>query len=249
MTRLTYALFVAVLVSGCSAAPAGSATQETPTPPFFGRVWVSTDAAAAPGTFRIFVADGTMVMDSCVEVYRLVRWRSLDAKRIEWTEDTARIEAEVASVTGDRLQLRLRVGTEMKEENYRLAEVPFVCPDLRPDSAATPSESVVRGTVAYRERIALPADALVEVWLTDISPGIVTMAIVGQTTVKSGGRQVPLPFELRYDPSRIDKTRNYGARAVIKSGETTLFESESPALAISQGVAKPVNLMLRRAGG
>ena len=249
MARLTYVLFVAALVSGCSAAPASSANQATATPPYAGKIWVSTDSGAAPGTLRIFLADGSMVMDSCVEVYRLVRWRAIDDKRLEWTEDTARIEAEVATVSSDRLQLRLRLANEVKEENYRLAQVPFVCPDMRPDPAATPSESVVKGTVAYRERIALPADAVVEVWLTDISPGIVTMAIIAQTTVKAEGRQVPLPFELRYDPSRIDKARNYGVRAVIKSGENTLFQSESPALAISQGVAKPVNLMLSRTGG
>lgn len=249
--RLTSSLIVAALVSGCSAAPARSANQATATstPPYVGKIWVSTDTAAAPGTLRIFLADGSMVMDSCVEVYRLVRWRAIDGKRVEWTEDTARIEADVAAASADRLQLRLRLANEVKEENYRLAQVPFVCPDLRPDPATTQTASVVKGTVAYRERIALPADAVVEVWLTDISPGIVAMAIVAQATIKSDGRQVPLPFELRYDPTRIDKTRDYGVRAVIKSGENTLFQSESPVLAISQGVAKPVNLMLRRAGG
>jgi uncharacterized lipoprotein YbaY len=249
MTRFPYGFIAAVLASGCTAVPAGSANQATSTPPYAGRIWVSTDTAAAPGTLRIFLADGSMVMGSCVEVYRLVKWRAIDDKRLEWTEDTARIEAEAASVSADRLQLRLRLANEVKEENYRLAQVPFVCPDMRPGPAASPSESVVKGTVADRERIALPADAVVEVWLTDISPGLVTMAIVAQATVKSGGRQVPLPFELRYDPSRIDKTRSYGVRAVIKSGEKTLFESESPATAISQGVAKPVNLMLKRGGG
>ena len=58
---------------------------------FVGRTWLSTDASAPPGTLRIFLADGTLLMDSCGETYRLAKWRSLGAGRIEWTEDGARI--------------------------------------------------------------------------------------------------------------------------------------------------------------
>jgi hypothetical protein len=72
-------------------------------------------------------------MDSCGEVHRLARWRAIDERRIEWQEDTARIEADVTQVGSDQLQLRLHlVGGEIKQENYRLASVPFVCPDARP---------------------------------------------------------------------------------------------------------------------
>ena len=100
-------------------------------PPFDAKTWMSTDPSAAPGTLRIFLPDGTLVMDSCGETYRLARWRALDERRIEWQEDSARIEAEVTQVSSDRLQLRVHL-RELKEENYRLAPVPFVCPDARP---------------------------------------------------------------------------------------------------------------------
>jgi hypothetical protein len=99
-------------------------------PDFVGRVWVSTDASAAPGTFRIFLADGTLVMDSCWETYRLAPWRPIDHRRIEWTEDTVRIEAQITQLTAERLQLRLQLRGEVKEETYRLAKVPTVCPDM-----------------------------------------------------------------------------------------------------------------------
>ena len=101
-------------------------------PSFVGKVWLSTDPSAAPGTLRIFLPDGTLVMDSCGETYRLARWRAIDERRIEWQEDTARIEAEVTQVSPDQLKLRLHLVRELKEENYRLAQVPFVCPDARP---------------------------------------------------------------------------------------------------------------------
>lgn len=100
------------------------------TEPFVGKTWLSTDPAAPLGTFRIFLADGTLVMDSCVETYRLARWRRIDERRIEWQEDTARIEAELSQPAPDQLQLRLQLGGAVTEQRYRLATVPFVCPDL-----------------------------------------------------------------------------------------------------------------------
>lgn len=129
-------LLTALIVSGCggqpAAPPAGNqSAPQTPPAPYVGKIWVSTDPSAAPGTFRIFLPDGALVMDSCVEVYRLARWRAIDERRIEWTEDSARIEADIAEITAERMQLRLKLTDGIKEENYRLAQVPFVCRDVR----------------------------------------------------------------------------------------------------------------------
>jgi hypothetical protein len=121
--------------AGPSPAPTG--TQSAPRverPTFIGKLWIATDSSAAPGTLRIFLADGTLVMGSCVETYRLARWESVGSNRIAWHEDTARIEAEFAQAAPETLQLRLRLVNEVKEENYNTARVPFVCPDLRSNS-------------------------------------------------------------------------------------------------------------------
>jgi hypothetical protein len=127
---------VACVIAAACHSPATDQTapadQRDTQPSFVGKAWLSTDPAAAPGTLRIFLTDGTLVMDSCVEVYRLARWKAIDERRIEWQEDTARIEADVTQVGSDQLQLRLHlVGGEIKQENYRLAAVPFVCPETR----------------------------------------------------------------------------------------------------------------------
>jgi putative lipoprotein len=104
--------------------------------------------------------------------------------------------------------------------------------------------------VGYRERVALPADAVVDIWITDITPGIIVPAVItAETSFKSGSRQVPLPFELTFDPDRIVATHRYGVRAVIKSGGNVLFQSESPTPVITQGNPTQVQLMLTRAGG
>ena len=80
-----------------------------------------------------FMPDGTMVMDSCDETYRLARWEPIDQGRITWQEDGARIEAAIAQATPDALQLQLRLLNEVRQENYRPAHVPYVCPDSRPN--------------------------------------------------------------------------------------------------------------------
>ena len=111
------------------------------------------------------------------------------------------------------------------------------------------SAGVVHGTVAYKERVALPADAVVDVWITDVSPLIVVMSVIAETTVPSNGRQVPLPFELRYDPTRIVADHIYSVKAAIRSAGEILFASETDTLVITKENPTQVNLWLVRPGG
>jgi len=98
---------------------------------FVGKTWLSTEPSAPLGTIRIFLPDGTLLMDSCGETYRLARWTSMNDTRIAWEEDTARIEADVTQAAADVLELRLHLRSEVKVERYRLAKIPYVCPDSR----------------------------------------------------------------------------------------------------------------------
>jgi putative lipoprotein len=118
-----------------------------------------------------------------------------------------------------------------------------------PVTSPTPMPTVVSGTVAYRERIALPADATVDLWITDIGSGVVTQAILAEATVPANGRQVPLPFEIRVDPTRVQATRPYGLRAVIRAGGQMLFETTAPVPVLTQGAPTTVAIMLTRATG
>jgi putative lipoprotein len=115
------------------------------------------------------------------------------------------------------------------------------------DRGPADTEGVVRGTVAYRERVALPPDAVVEVWMTDASPMNLAVPVIAETTVQPRGRQVPLPFELRYDPGRIESDHGYGVKAVIRSGGRILFQSQAVSPAITKGNPRQVELWLVRA--
>ncbi len=133
----------AVAVSACQpnsatessvAGAAATAVAEVASPPTSGnpllnRVWVRADADL-PGVMRIFLADGTLVMDSCWETYRLSQWQSISPTEISWSEDTAGITAEIVNVTDQMLVLKLNLVSGIQEEHYLAGSVPYVCPDM-----------------------------------------------------------------------------------------------------------------------
>jgi hypothetical protein len=97
---------------------------------FVGKVWLSASFSSPKGTVRIFLPDGTLVMDSCFETYRLSQWLPRARDEIVWREDTAPVEAKVEQRSPKDLVLKIRLPREVREEEYILASVPYVCPDM-----------------------------------------------------------------------------------------------------------------------
>jgi putative lipoprotein len=103
------------------------------------------------------------------------------------------------------------------------------------------------GTVAYRERMALPSDAVIQVQLSDVSVQDVAAPVVAETTITPQSRQVPLPFELHYEAGKIDPKKTYAVRATIRSGGQLLFTTTTATHALTQGNPSRMDLMLTRA--
>lgn len=76
----------------------------------------------------------------------------------------------------------------------------------------SPTSETVSGTVTYRERIALPPDAIVRVTLESVSS---PTEVIAEQTIKTQGRQVPIPFSLNYDAESIHEEDSYLIRAQI----------------------------------
>jgi uncharacterized lipoprotein YbaY len=208
---------------------------------FVGKAWISTDTGTAAGTLRMFLADGTLLMDSCVETYRLARWRLVAPAKVEWYEDTARIQADVTEVGRDQLMLRLQLAGETKEEHYRLARVPFTCPDLR----STPASNLVHveGRLYFLERLALPPAAVVRVELRDSSrAGAPPRTLARQTfTAKQGP---PFAFSLAVPANSIEPGAAMSLFADIRDGRRQMFVAESSNTVPAQG-AKGLELRLK----
>jgi len=102
----------------------------------------------------------------------------------------------------------------------------------------------VMGHITYRERVALPPDAEVRVVLLDVSRQDAEATPVADTTIRPDGRQVPLPFVLRYDPKRIDPRHEYAVRATITSGGQPTFTTPAVVKVITGDHPSSVSLMV-----
>lgn len=95
------------------------------------RVWIDQSAQAPQGTLRAFLSDGTLVMTSCVETYRLAPWRWVSGARIVWDEDGQTVNAEIVVVSDDTLVLAVDLADGTTDTHtFKAAQSPVVCPDL-----------------------------------------------------------------------------------------------------------------------
>lgn len=111
---------------------------------------------------------------------------------------------------------------------------------------ASGERGVLRGTVSYRERIALPFDAVVHVTLSDVARQDAAAPVIAEKRIPSEGQQVPLSFELPYERSKIEAGGAYAVRATIESGGQMWFTTDTVQRVLTQGNPSDVSLMLVR---
>ena len=117
------------------------------------------------------------------------------------------------------------------------------CQTGAPDRNAGNSARVT-GTVTYRERIALPAKAVVHVELSDVSRLDAPAVVLSERDVTGAG-QVPIPFELPYDEAAIDGRRAYAVRARINVDGRLIFKTETAVPVITRGNPTRIEIVLR----
>jgi putative lipoprotein len=110
------------------------------------------------------------------------------------------------------------------------------------------SSGIISGTVSYRERIALPPDAAVEIVLLDVSRMDVAATTIAEQTIDPAG-QIPIHFELVYDTAAIDQGMQYAVRATIKRHGNYLFVTDRSHPVLTRGNPDRVELVLVRSGG
>ena len=107
-------------------------------------------------------------------------------------------------------------------------------PATQPAGPASPM-TAVSGTVTYRQRIALPPSAVIEVMLADVSRQDVAAEVISTQRIEANGKQVPFPYELPYDPAKIDPRFTYAVSARITDGSQLLFISMQQYPVITNG--------------
>ncbi len=106
----------------------------------------------------------------------------------------------------------------------------------------------LEGTAAYRERIALPPDAVFEAVLQDVSRADAPAEVLGRATIDPAG-QPPFRFRIAYDDAAVQPGRRYVVRATVRQQGRLLFTTDRVYEVPEAGADVPLRLLLVSAGG
>ncbi|TIV99482.1 MAG: META domain-containing protein [Mesorhizobium sp.] len=104
--------------------------------------------------------------------------------------------------------------------------VPLVVGVLAVPEISGAAEKTLTGEVTYRERIALPPNAELSVELADMSLADAPATIIGQRKIVPAG-QVPIKFEISFDPKAVLPGKTYVLQARITVDGRLLFVTDT----------------------
>jgi putative lipoprotein len=107
--------------------------------------------------------------------------------------------------------------------------------------------ATVRGEATYRERIAVPPGAQLEVLLLDVSRADAPSETIASVTLSDIG-QPPYRFEIEYRPDQIVPSHQYVVRARLMHEGRLLFTTDRTYPVITAGHPTEVQLVLMRVG-
>jgi len=98
-------------------------------PGLVNRLWQKIDEVGdgQRSKVRIFLADGTLVVDDSWETHRLSAWKLQGTDRLTWNEDGKDVSARIATLTEDRLTLVFDRRGRQVAENYAAAPIGEAC--------------------------------------------------------------------------------------------------------------------------
>jgi len=108
---------------------------------------------------------------------------------------------------------------------------------------------VFTGTVTYLQRIALPPGSVIEVQLEDVSRADAAAEIIASQTITTSGENVPIPFELTYDPAQIEPRNRYALRARITiEGDLRWINTENQPVLTNENPTTGVEVLVQPVG-
>ncbi len=116
------------------------------------------------------------------------------------------------------------------------------------DEEKPPVLAILTGTVAYRERIALPKNALITIMLQDVSKMDTATETIAETTITTEGQQVPIEFSLEYDTNKIIPENTYSLSTKITVDDELLWINAGQTQVITKGnPVENIAIMLTKA--
>ena len=113
-------------------------------------------------------------------------------------------------------------------------------------AAEAPTGGKVTGVVSYEANDDLPPTAVLTVKLVDISRADAPAEVIAQQVIQSDGLQVPIAYEVDYDPTKIDPSHRYAIQARIDDQGTLLYTSDRNYPVLTQGAKDTVSIELKQ---
>jgi len=117
------------------------------------------------------------------------------------------------------------------------------------DGDISTQDNVISGTITYRQRMALPPNAVVTVKLVDVSRADAPSVTIVEQRVDTAGKQVPFSFDFAYDRTKIIDRNSYAVQAEIRDGGRLIFVTDTAYPVITQGNPRNVEIVLVPVGG
>lgn len=117
--------------------------------------------------------------------------------------------------------------------------------------SSTPgAERTLTGQVTYLQRIALPAGAVIDVSLDDVSLADAPSTRLGAVSITTKGENVPIPFSISYDATNVRPERSYAVSARITiEGQLRWITTTRHAVLTSGNPSDNVTVTVQPAGG
>lgn len=113
------------------------------------------------------------------------------------------------------------------------------------DASPAAAPPVISGTAMYRERMALPPNAVFVAVLEDVSLADSKATEIARTTILRPSPP-PIRFSISFDSSKIDSKRSYSVRARIRVDGKIWFASDSAHPVLTRGAGNTVDILLKR---
>ena len=122
--------------------------------------------------------------------------------------------------------------------------IPTAIPAPEPRPAPVPPPTgFLNGTVTYTQRMALTPQAEVQVELRDVSAQDAASTLIAKQVIATPG-QVPIPFSLEYDATKIRGGRTYAISARIVDRGQLQFVTDTRIPVLTGAAQGPIEIVV-----
>ncbi len=115
-------------------------------------------------------------------------------------------------------------------------------------NAGTEDMLTITGSVWYRERMMVPPDAEINIYLEDVSRMDVSAKVIATTSFAAQAGP-PWDFSMEYDPTKLNDKGRYGMRVRIEADGRLMFINMEHIPAFEHDSNTPIKIMVSRVGG